>query len=209
MSRKIRIAAAFILTVLGMAASAGVSHAADDPFGGAAPVAAETLQSERGGFTADGVTFGFGAVLQTLVNGQVALTTTLTLLDSGAVSKQVVVNDALLANDTPGGGAGVPTVIPVNSAASIAAALAGTNINETGLSGTGLVIKSDTGVTAVLDSVTPNQLQNLVINTASGQNIAQSTAITLSLPADELAGFQASTLMNGLNNALAFSQTGH
>jgi hypothetical protein len=190
-----------------LALFAGAAHAEDDPFGGAAPMNAETLQSERAGFfTADGQEFGFTATLTTLIDGQLALVTTLTLQDNGTVTQETSVNSAVLkGNNLP---AGRSVVIPVNNAQSLANALAGTNVDLNGLSATGVVIKSNSGVTAVLDNVTPNQLQNLVINTANGQNIVQNTAITLTLPAASLSGMQASGLMNSLSNALEFAQIG-
>jgi hypothetical protein len=185
--------------------SCGSCWAAEGPFDGASPVSAATLQAERGGFTADGQTFGFTATLETLVNGQVALTTTLTLLDDGSVANQSAVNASIVQ-----GGAGPSVAIPVNDAATLAAALSGSGVNTNGLSATsGLVIKSDTGVTALLNNVGPNQLQNLVINTASGQNIVQNTALTITLPPASIAGAQASTIMNAITNAFQFAQLGH
>jgi hypothetical protein len=185
---------------------AGACAAADEPFGGAAPVSADTLETERAGyFSADGQEFSFSATLTTLVNGQVALVTTLNLQDNGSVSVQTVVNTEVLKDaDLPKNSGAV--VIPVDSAASLAAALSGTNVDLNGLSATGLVVKSNSGVTAILDNVGGNQLQNLVINTANGQNIVQNTSITLTLPAGRLAGAQASQLMNSLDQALSFAQ---
>jgi hypothetical protein len=195
MSRRARIILLlFVTTIVAAAGFRGVARAAENPFGGVAPVSAEALQSERAGFTADGTTFGFGATLETLVNGQVALVTTLTLLDDGSVAKQVA--------------AGVGG-IPVNSAATLAAALSGTGVNVNGLSPTGVVIKGATGVTAVLDNVQANQLQNLVINTASGQNIVQNTTLTITLPAAEIAGVQTSSLMNAITSGFQSAQIGH
>ena len=209
MKTPLRLSVLFATVALSTTVFEPASRAADDPFGGAAPVSNATLQASRGGFTADGLTFGFGATLQTLVNGQVALTTTLTLLNNGAVTQNTTVNQNILANDSPGAGGGGSTVIPVNGAASLAAALAGTGVDVGGLSANGVVIKSDTGVTAVLDDVTPNQLENLVINTADGQRIVQNTTITISLPAAEMAGMQASGMMNSLANAVQTAQIPH
>jgi hypothetical protein len=187
----------------------GACQAAEDPFGGAPPVSAGALQAERAGFTADGLTFGFSATLETLINGQVALTTTLTLLDDGSVAKQTTVDSQLLAGNSGAGGGGPSIDIPVNNAATLAAALSGSGVSANGLSGTGLVIKSNTGVTALLDNVGPNQLQNIVINTANGQNIVQNTALTITLPAASIAGMQAGTIMNAITSGFQFAQLGH
>jgi hypothetical protein len=192
MFRPALIIAMFAVALFAGLMSGGVSRA--DPFGGAAPVSADALQSERAGFTANGETFGFTAALETLVNGQLALVTTLTLLDDGSVTKQ----------STAGSNG-----IPVSNAATLAAALSGTGVNVNGLSATGVVIKSSTGVTAVLDSVEGNQLQNLVINTASKQNIVQNTTLTITLPAAEMSGMQTSTLMNAITGGFQSAQIGH
>ncbi|MGH3428218.1 MAG: hypothetical protein ACRDQZ_11750, partial [Mycobacteriales bacterium] len=176
--------------------------------GGAAPMSNETLQSERAGFfDAGGQEFGFAATLATTVNGQLALITTLTLQDDGTVTKDTVVNSEIINGDNLPGGPSI--VIPVNGAQQLADALSGTNVDLNGLSATGLVIKSNSGVTAVLDNVTANQLQNLVINTANGQNIVQNTSVTLTLPVTELSGLGLSQVMNGITNALQVSQLGH
>jgi len=198
----------FAMLVVGLVGFAGACRAADDPFGGAAPLSDQELQSARGGyFSADGQTFGFSATLVTLIDGQTALTTTLTLQNNGSVTQQTDANLSVLANDSSAD-KGVVVAIPVNGAASLASALAGTNVNVNGLSASGLVVKGDGGVTALLDNITPNSVQNLVINTANGRNITQDTFITITLPSSEIAAAQQGAMMNGLLNALQAGQIG-
>jgi hypothetical protein len=181
--------ALLVATVLANLALVGPCLAAD-PFADVAPVSTETLQSERAGFfTADGLQFGFAAVMQTTVDGQLVLTSTVTLEDNGSVSRQTTI--------TPGG----LTVIPVNDAQQLSEQ---TGLSLAGVNGSGVVIKSSSGVTAVVDNVASNQLQNLVINTASGQMITQNTAVTVNLPGVSSAQLQTSQLMSSLLNATRF-----
>ena len=198
MSRLAHLIALLVSATLATLAFVGPCAAAADPFADVAPVSTDTLQSERAGFfTADGLEFGFAATLETTVNGQVALVTTLTLQDNGSVTRDTSVNSNL----TTGQG---QTVIPVSDAAELSAA---TGLNLSGVQGTGVVIKSSSGVTAVINNVAANQLQNLVINTANGQMIMQNTTVTITLPAFNPGQFQAGQLLSGLASSLEFART--
>jgi hypothetical protein len=172
-----------------------------DPFADAKPVSVETLQSERAGFfTAGGQEFSFAATLETAVNGAVALTTTLQLQDNGSVQQQTVINPNLSAalSVTSVSSNGAPTtVIPVNGGAQLSAV---TGLDLSGVQGAGIVIKSASGITAILNTIGSNQLQNLVINTANNQTITQNTAVTLTLPG--LGASDAGGIMSGLGFAL-------
>jgi hypothetical protein len=174
------------------------------PFEGAAPVGTATLESERAGFfTAAGVEFGFAATLQTMVDGQVALTTTLTLQDNGSVDQQTNVNPNLEAA-LNAGAPGSTTVTSVNGGQQLSAV---TGLDLSGVQGAGIVIKSNSGITAVLNNIGANQFQNVVVNTANSQTITQNTAITVSLPAFSAAQAGTQQIMNGLSNTLQFALT--
>jgi hypothetical protein len=195
----IRLAAVAAL----VASFAAVSPCIAGPFEGAAPVGPATLESERAGFfSAAGVEFGFAATLQTMVDGQVALTTTLTLQDNGSVDQQTNVNpnlEAALNAGAPG-----TTVTAVNGGQQLSAA---PGLDLSGVQGAGIVIKSDSGITAVLNNIGANQFQNVVVNTANSQAISQNTAITVSLPAFSAAQAGTQQIMNGLSNTLQFALT--
>lgn len=176
----------------------GAAAAAADPFGDAKPVGEAELKHERGGFvTAAGVTFDFGATVQTSINGTLALVSTINLSPAGKVVQTTWVNPAL-PNAT------VITPGDANALSSI------TGLDLHGLSGaSGAVVKdSQGGFTALLANVTPSLLQNLVINTANMQKITQNTNITLTLPAFDAtqAQFGRSALFLQLAGALNFGQ---
>ena len=201
MSHQTHIRLAAVATLV--ASFAAVCPCIAGPFEGAAPVGPATLESERAGFfTAAGVEFGFAATLQTMVDGQVALTTTLTLQDNGSVDQQTNVNpnlEAALNAGAPG-----TTVTAVNGGQQLSAA---TGLDLSGVQGAGIVIKSDSGITAVLNNIGANQFQNVVVNTANSQAISQNTAITVSLPAFSAAQAGTQQIMNGLSNTLQFALT--
>ena len=201
MSHQTHIRLAAVATLV--ASFAAVCPCIAGPFEGAAPVGPATLESERAGFfSAAGVEFGFAATLQTMVDGQVALTTTLTLQDNGSVDQQTNVNpnlEAALNAGAPG-----TTVTAVNGGQQLSAA---TGLDLSGVQGAGIVIKSDSGITAVLNNIGANQFQNVVVNTANSQAISQNTAITVSLPAFSAAQAGTQQIMNGLSNTLQFALT--
>lgn len=122
------------------------------------------LALHRGGFvTAGGVTLGFGAVMRTYVDGQLALEGRLTWTPEGAV--------------TESGGA------PIDVAAALAAGLDLRGL----LDGQGVLLGGDKGATAVLQSF-EGGVRNLIVNNADGRSIRQETELTLSLP--DLAAMQ-------------------
>jgi hypothetical protein len=198
-SRRQRLGLLLASAVAASCAFAVPSFAAD-LFADASPVPAETLQSERAGFfVADGLELGFAATLETTINGQLALVTSLTLQDDGSVTTQTTVNPNL--SSALGGS----TVVPVDGGTQLSAV---TGLDLGGVRGSGVVVKSASGITAVLDNLGTNQLQNLVINTANNQAITQTTAVTLTLPgfSSNIGQFQASQVMAGLDGALQFSR---
>ena len=125
-----------------------------------APVKDSELAEMRGGFlAADGVQFSFGAQLSATVNGQLAFQT------------QV--------NFTPQGPQVVRTVGPN--------AVKGTNGTISGLNQQGWspqeIAWLNHGATALVQKVSGGSVQNIVITTASNQNIQLQTQLQLQLPA--------------------------
>lgn len=141
---------------------------------GPRPMTDDDLAGARGGFmTAGGFTFGFGVVVRSYVNEQLALKTQLTWTPTGPVTQQT-------RHDVPG----------VQDLASAMAGLVAGGVDLRGLQNVGglAVIDSD-GATAILHNITTSQLQNLIINNADNRNIRQDMELNLILP--DLARIQA------------------
>lgn len=127
-----------------------------------APVADSELADMRGGFlVADNLQFNFGALMQTLVNGQVAMQTQVTYTPAGPQVAQTVapnaVQGATVSNGTING------------------------LNLAGIDPKTITLLNN-GATALIQKVTGGTVQNIVINTASNQNIHQATQLQLQLP---------------------------
>jgi len=181
---------------------AAVAAESADVFAGAAPVSDADLREERGGFiTAAGVTFDIGASVETTVNGTLALVSNISLTPAGQVQQTTWINPNL------------PNATPIN--ANTAAALAAAGINLSGFANaSGVAIKQDSGLTAVLTNLAPGALSNLVINTANGQTIRQTTNITLTLPGFAATQAQAAQVglffqLSALQNAAQLGSVGH
>ncbi|AYG94329.1 hypothetical protein D8I30_03365 [Brevundimonas naejangsanensis] len=145
----------------------------------------DDLAEARGGFmTAGGFTFGFGAVVRSYVNGQLALKTQLTWTPAGPVTQQTQ-------HSVPG----------VQDLASAMQGLAAGGIDLSGLQNAGgvAVIDSD-GATAILHNITTSQLQNLIINNADNRNIRQEMELNLFLP--DLAAIQADSRMQNYGSQI-------
>ncbi len=203
MKNALRTGAAAAIALAAVAALPGPSRAAAitepaDPFAGVAPASEAELGQERGGFiTAAGLTFDIGASVETTVNGTLALVSNISLTAAGQVQQTTWINPNL-ANATP---------IDAHNAAQLAA----DGIDLGGLANvTGVEIKQDSGLTAVLANLAPGALNNLVINTASGQTISQTTNITLTLPGFAVKQAQAAqaTLFSQLAAMQAVAQLG-
>ena len=125
------------------------------------------MAEARGGFmTVAGFTFGFGVVVRSYVNGQLALQTQLTWTPTGAMTEQVQHN-------VPG----------VSDLASAMAGLMAGGVDLRGLNNAGGVAVIDgNGATAILHNITTSQLQNLIINNADNRNIRQDMELNLVLP---------------------------
>lgn len=135
------------------------------PFDTLEPMSDEDLGEARGGFlTAGGVTFDFGAIVRTYVDGELALETRLTWTPTGPVTEQV-------AGSLPGWTPLTPGQVG--------------GLDLTGLSpgSSGLVLTDANGTTALVHNVLNGQLQNLVVNAADNRDIRQDMQVMLTLPA--------------------------
>jgi hypothetical protein len=128
------------------------------------PLKDDELSESRGGFlTANGVEFDFGANVQTLVNGQLALQTTVQWTPSGATVQQ-------MSGTSPN-----VISIPSSQLTSLFGGVGGV------ITTSGVQITSPTGSIEVAANVAGGQIQNLVANSASNQAITQNTAVTLAV----------------------------
>ena len=130
-------------------------------------MSAGDLEAHRGGFAFGNLNFNFGATVTTLVNGVPALVTTLTWTDVGAFVEQTVGQV----------GQNISDMTPEQLDA----------LGLTGLNGLGgVVIEDEAGVTALVHNITDGSLQNIIINNATGRDLAQQIDVTLTLPGFEL-----------------------
>ncbi|HYD87543.1 MAG TPA: hypothetical protein VEA80_08725 [Vitreimonas sp.] len=165
MTRPLRIA---LLSAVAFVALAAPAFAGESGWGdGVEVMAEEEMAAERGGISIGGVDINFGAVVTTLVNGVPALTTTLTWTDAGTFIEETVGDIGESINDmTP-------------------EELDALGLGELENAG-GVVIEDENGVTALVHNVTEGALQNIIINSATGRDLAQEIDVTLELPGFEL-----------------------
>ncbi len=149
-----------------LAALAAPAHAQELDWGDIEIVDDAELDDLRGGFRIGGVEIGFGAVVTSRLNGVPVMTTQLTITDAGAIVEQTLT--AI--------GQNLSSLTPEQLAALGLAAFAGLD---------GIVINSGSGVTAFVHNVADGTLQNILVNTATGQDIEQDIDITLTLPGFE------------------------
>ena len=151
----LKLGCALLLTpAMTMAQTITQAHPNEPP-----PLSDEQLDEQRGGLrTPTGVEFGFGAVVDTYVDGQLTLHSQLTWTPTGAVQ-------------TNSG--------PLTADLGAAAAAAGIKLPP---GATGTFLPGTNGGTVVLNSVNPNQVVNTVVNTADNRDIRQNTTINLSIP---------------------------
>jgi hypothetical protein len=141
---------------------------ADESWGdGVEVMTAEDMDAHRGGFEIGGLNINFGATVTTLVNGIPALVTTLTWTDVGAFVEETVGEVGQnIADMTP------------------------EQLTAMGLDGLenagGVVIQDESGVTALVHNITEGSLQNIIINNATGRDLAQQIDVTLTLPGFEM-----------------------
>jgi hypothetical protein len=126
----------------------------------------EDMEALRGGFEIAGLNINFGATVTTLVNGIPALVTTLTWTDVGAFVEETVGEV----------GQNISDMTPEQ-------------LTAMGLDGLensgGVVIQDEAGVTALVHNITEGSLQNIIINNATGRDLAQEIDVTLTLPGFE------------------------
>ncbi len=165
----------------------GQAWASENAWGdGVEVMAAEELDSHRGGFIVGGIQFNFGAVVTTYVNGVPVLTTNLTWTDLGALLQQTVGEL----------GENMSSLTPAELEA----------LGVVG-GGAGIVINDANGITALVHNMTDGALQNIIINSATGRDLTQEINVTLELPGFELTqanliterlGFQISDDLQGI-----------
>jgi len=127
----------------------------------------EELDSNRGGFVIGNLHFSFGATVTTLVNGVPAMVTTLTWTDVGAFVDQAVGSV----------GRDISSMTPEQ--------LTALGLDGVGNVG-GVIIDDEAGLTALVHNVTEGSLQNIIINNATGRELAQKIDVTLTLSGFEL-----------------------
>lgn len=150
-TRKLLLLAAITLIIASISARA-------DEFDNAKAVEDASLDNMRGGFMLDnGLEVGLGAVVRTTIDGELALQTQLTWTQTGAVVTREV-------------GAGVTAAPPGSVSSTIA--LPGATDDA---------FFVNAGETALIHRVTDGAIQNILLNTASGQNIRQQTEVTVTL----------------------------
>jgi len=172
---------AALLTAWAFAALASPAWAEAGAWGEGVEVMGEAdLAGQRGGFAIGDINVNFGAVITTLVDGVPALTTQLTWTNAGAVIQETI-------------GASIP-----GAAGLTPAELAPLGAGPEGHVG-GVVINDASGVTEIVHNVTEGALQNILINTASGLDIAQQIDVTLELPGFELVQAELITQRFGLH----------
>lgn len=119
------------------------------------------LKDQVGGLrTPSGIEFGFGAVVNTYVDGKLELQSQLTFTDHGAIK-----------TDTAG--------MPGNGA--------GSGITVTG-GLPGIFLPADSGGTVVLHDLGDGRIGSVVLNTADNRDIRQETILNLNIP--DLQNFQ-------------------
>ncbi|HEU4550660.1 MAG TPA: SPOR domain-containing protein [Rhizomicrobium sp.] len=118
------------------------------------------LADLRGGFfLAGGVQFDFGASVRTMVNGQLALQSTVQWTQGGLMVQHVA---------GPG-----TTPIPPSQLAELFGGNAGAQM--------GVTIPGQSGSTAVLTNLASGQIQNVLMNTANNQTATQNTDVLLTI----------------------------
>lgn len=155
------LAAAFV-------ALAAPASAAENDWGDIEIIADGEMGDLRGGLGIPGtsIVVNFGAVVTTVLNGAPVLTTNVTWTDAGAVVEQTMANVGVNLSEMPD---------------EAKAALGLNGLENAG----GLVIQDEAGVTAIVHNVAESSIQNIIVNTATGRDIAQDIDVTLELPGFE------------------------
>lgn len=174
----------------------------------------ELADMRAGFFTAGGAQFDFGASIKTMVNGQMALQTSLQWTQGGAITQQLTgmgraiasqVQNQVAGNLASAGIAPPAATNAVSDAVATAANAASNAVQtanapqetanapvapapaEAGVTQAsapaiaGVEVPGIGGSTQVLASLSPTQIQNIILNTASGQTITQDTNIIFTI----------------------------
>lgn len=156
-----------LFTACATAALSAPAYANADDWGNDIELMDDAEMDElRGGFNIGGIEIGFGAVVTSTLNGAPVITTNLTITDAGAIVDQTM---SLV-------GQNLSSLTPEQMEAHGLSALEGMN---------GVVVEGEDGITAFVHNVTDGTLQNILVNTATGQDIEQDIDVTLTLPGFE------------------------
>ena len=156
----------------------------DAMFASAETVSMDELDEQRGGFVIDGLDIRLGAQIQTLVNGELALMTSVSWTDMGVETSRFV-SDAL-STPTPGqlqGGLLSTGSITMNI-------------------GDATVFLANNGQTALIQNVETG-LQNIIINTAHNTDIQTQVNATIDLSG--YAAFQVNVQNGNLSSYLGMA----
>lgn len=156
----------------------------DAMFASAEVVSGEELDEARGGFVLDGVDIKLGAEIQTLVNGELAMTTAIRWTDAGVQTTQYVSN-----------------ALSAPTAAQLQAGLLKTGNISLNVGGATVYLTND-GQTALLQS-TQNGFQNVVVNTANNTSIQ--TMINATIDLTGYAAFQSLQQTRTMNSSLGMA----
>ena len=154
--------------------------AAEDPLLDAATVSDEVLATQRGGFSWNDMQISFGADIRSLVNDQLALRTIVSWTANGATVDRFV-SPSLTAADAAHVQAGILTSGGIQMRIG----------NES-------VFLANDGQTALIHST--DAIQNVLINTASGVNLAQQVDATLDISGYD--GFRDALTMTRISDAV-------
>ncbi|MFC3076720.1 hypothetical protein ACFODL_01325 [Phenylobacterium terrae] len=154
------------LKTLALAATLAAGLIAATPAQARSPLSDAEMALRRAGIlTPLGYEVGLGAVVRTYVGGELTLESRLTWAEQG------IVREITVGQPTPD--------------AQAAAARLGLNVSDDWI---GLILENPDGFTAVLNSFTQDRIGNLLVNTASNQDIRLETEVILDIP--ELQRFQ-------------------
>jgi len=197
-------AGGLLLTVLLVAGWGAPGHAAipqDDPFAGVEVLDAAEMAEKRGGFfdAILGINLNLTADIITKINGQLVLTSNVTI-DTGGV---IVTNNTTAANNLTGltfldsSGAAIGNIAVQNFLAPVTAISAnGTSVTvPAGFQG--LVARSDTGgIVAAVSKITKEQFANLVINSNADPNSVVQQDLNIDVGVEGFAGLQKNVRLN-------------
>lgn len=124
----------------------------------AAPVLSDAeLDQIHAGFNdSNGQSISLGAVMKSYVDGSLVLQSTMTVNASGITTTQILGSNAQ------------PLSVP--------------ELSQPALAQFGAVIAGPGGATSFVHRLSDEGMTNMVVNTANGRNIVQSTAVTVAIP---------------------------